>query len=488
MLVAFALALSLLGTAPIARAADALDPAALAARHGFRADDFGFVLFDPASGQVIAEHRADAPFIPASTTKVATALAVLETLGPDFRFATTLHATGTVRDGALDGALHLRGGGDPTLDGKALRALVAALGRAGITRVDGSLLVDDTLYPPAAEIDPRQPEAATYNPAVGALAVNFNRIELRWRREADRSGFVTTITSPSAGGSVPVTGLATDVLDGQVDPRIEFVFAPSPTPRWLLSPRLPARGSVFLPVKTDPGLLAAELLTTLASRAGMTLPGARLGPVPPEAREIARVESEPLVEIVEGMLRYSNNLTAELVGLAASRRLAGAGLALPASAELLARWWQERLPDTSFRGFVAANHSGLSATTRHTPRQLAAILHHGGSSQAAVLAELLAPWAPADDAPAPAVRAKSGTLHYADGLVGFLRAPDGRGRGFVILLTDESRRRQLDAARDLRVAASPPAAVSWTARAKALERELVQRWTADEAVASARVR
>ena len=86
------------------------------------------------------------------------------------------------------------------------------------------------------------------------------------------------------------------------------------------------------------------------------------------------------------------------------------------------------------------------------------------------------------------MRAKSGTMHYADGLVGLLRAPDGQERGFVILLTDARKRRELDAARDLRIETPPPGARDWTARAKALERDLLRDWTTGAAVAAAHAR
>jgi D-alanyl-D-alanine carboxypeptidase/D-alanyl-D-alanine-endopeptidase (penicillin-binding protein 4) len=481
-------ALALLAVAQFARAQEAppLVPAAFAARHGFRAEELGVLLFDPASGRILVEHRADAPFIPASTEKVPTALAALDMLGPAFRFATTLHATGAVQDGVLAGDLVLRGGGDPTLDTNGLRTLVATLAGTGITRVDGAFLVDDSLYPRAAEIDPRQPEAASYNPPVSALSVNYNRIELRWRRDAaDPRHLDATVLSPAAGGELPITAVGTAPLDGPPNPRLEFVFAATPRPRWLLSPLLPRRGRVFLPLRTEPAMVAGELFTTLAARAGVSVPAARSGTVPAGAREIGRVESAPLTAVIEKMLDYSNNLTAELVGLATSRALAGEGLTLAASANRLTRWWRERLPDASFQGFVAANHSGLSATTRNTPRQLAAILRYGLAAPAAVLPALLDAHDPDGPAAEPAVRAKSGTMHYADGLVGLLRTPDGEERGFVILLTDERKRRQLDTGRDLRVAAAPPGARDWTARAKALERALLRYWTTGTTVATA---
>jgi len=476
-------ALVLLAT-PLARA-EPLDAAALAVRHGFPPQQVGFLLFDATSGRVLDQHRADEPFIPASTTKVTTALAALEILGRDFRFVTTLLATGPIEAGVLRGDLYLRGGGDPTLSSDDLRTLARALRDAGVRRVDGSFLFDESLFPRSAEIDLLQPEAATYNPAVGALSVNYNRLELRWKRGG--AGYTAKLLSPADGGAIAVRGVGTGVLGSKLDPRIDFVFAPEPEPRWLLSPRLAPSGSTMLPVKGDPGTLAAELFATIAEQQGTALPLPARGTTPPDARVIARHESEPLTTVAEGLLRYSNNLTAELTGLAASHRLAGEGLALEPSARRLAAWWQDRLPDTSFRGFVASNHSGLSSTTRHSPRQLAAILRYGVSANGAAvsLPALLptrevpeGPGAHGGDGMPTGVRAKSGTLLYADGLVGFLEGRDGRELGFVILLTDPVARARFDATRDVRISASPPEATDWTARAKALERDLLARWRA----------
>ncbi|MBY0279509.1 D-alanyl-D-alanine carboxypeptidase/D-alanyl-D-alanine-endopeptidase [Candidatus Binatia bacterium] len=468
--------------------AEDVDVAAVATRHGFAPDVPGVVLFDAGTGEILAQHGADRPFIPASTTKVTTALAALEILGPEHRFATTLLATGEIANGTLHGDLYLRGGGDPTLSSDGLRDLVAGLRRAGIQRVDGAFFFDESLYPRAAEIDPLQPESAPYNPAVSALSVNYNRLELRWQRDAAGKP-AARLLSPADGGALPVHGIATGALDDDLDPRIELVFASDPSPRWLVSPRLAATGSVFVPVRGDPGPVAAELLTTLAARDGITLPPARRGTAPDGAREVARHESPPLAEVVTGLLRYSNNLTAELTGLAASHRLAGGtALALEPSARRLAAWWQDRLPETSFAGFVAANHSGLSSVTRHTPRQMAAVLRYGAAGAAAGVRlqdvlptrEVGENGRPATDgAPGTTVRAKSGTLLYADGLVGFLTTRRGRELGFVILLTDADARARLDAGRDVRIAATPPEANDWTGRAKALERDLVARWSAD---------
>lgn len=246
--IASALLVATLAAAASAVRADDTDPAAVAARHGFAQDVVGIVLFDASTGKILAQHGADRPFIPASTTKVTTALAALEILGSEHRFATTLLVTGEVADRTLAGDLYLRGGGDPTLSSDDLRELVAALRRAGIERVDGAFFFDESLYPRASEIDLLQPESAQYNPAVAALSVNYNRLELRWQQDG-KGKRTTQLLSPADGGALPVHGIATGLLDAHLDPRIEFVFAADPAPRWLLAPHLAPSGSALLPVR-----------------------------------------------------------------------------------------------------------------------------------------------------------------------------------------------------------------------------------------------
>src|SRR5215831_9355284 len=63
------------------------------------------VFVDADDGTVLASVVADRAVHPASVTKVATTLALLERLGPDHRFTTRIGATGALRDGRLAGDL-----------------------------------------------------------------------------------------------------------------------------------------------------------------------------------------------------------------------------------------------------------------------------------------------------------------------------------------------------------------------------------------------
>ncbi|MBI3301502.1 MAG: D-alanyl-D-alanine carboxypeptidase/D-alanyl-D-alanine-endopeptidase [Deltaproteobacteria bacterium] len=452
----------------------------LPAHYGFADEDVGYLLFDPADGRLLTAHRADEPRIPASTTKVATLIAALQILGEDYRFETSLFTTGEVKANTLYGSLYLRGGGDPTLTTDDLREFVPALRRAGITRITGSFAFDESFLARTREINVEQPVAVSYNPGLSALSVNYNRIQLRWKHKPGGAAFVTAVLSPADGGFVPVEAIDTSLLPRGIDRRIKFLHDGTAMDRWLLSPALPAQGQVELPVKADPGRLAAHLFRTLCRQQGIDLPVPQPATVPAGARILHTHWSEALPEIAAGVLRYSNNLSAELIGQVAARQLSDRPLSLRESATALADWYGRTLPDTDWHGFLSVNHSGLSSATRHSPQQLAAILRHGWTMSigGAHFAQLLPPppWEREDGRGSMAVRVKSGTMSYADGLVGFLTTTRGRQLGFVILITDFPKRAALDATLDVRFADPPPEARAWTERAKALEYALVTSW------------
>lgn len=94
----------------------------------------GLVALDARDGRVLVD-RADRAFVPASTTKVLTALAVLDRLGPESRFTTRV-----LQDGDR---LTLVGGGDPYLTARRSasspveRADLATLARRAARQVRG---------------------------------------------------------------------------------------------------------------------------------------------------------------------------------------------------------------------------------------------------------------------------------------------------------------------------------------------------------------
>ncbi|HVT21970.1 MAG TPA: D-alanyl-D-alanine carboxypeptidase [Mycobacteriales bacterium] len=93
----------------------------------------------------LASHpnRASAP---ASNEKLFTAIALVNQVGPSYRYVTQVSGSAEPVDGTLDGDLVLVGSGDPTLTRHDLARLAHHLRRTGLRRVTGRLVVDDSRY------------------------------------------------------------------------------------------------------------------------------------------------------------------------------------------------------------------------------------------------------------------------------------------------------------------------------------------------------
>ncbi len=435
-------------------------------------DDVGYLVVDLADKRVVAEHNADRSFIPASVAKIATIAAALEILGGDHRFTTTVDAEGSIVDGVLTGSLILRGGGDPSLTGDDLQDLAKQLAASGIKRVDGKFLYDASATIEVPRIDPMQPEAADYNCGVSALSLNFNRVHLDWstqnkERTATASAFSRNLKLPL--DSVDVTFADTDLSGPYVR------TGPASAERWLLSPALRAKGEEWLPV-ANPSRVAAEAFRAIAAEAGVALPEPSPGVTPEGARPVASHDSVPLTDIARRVLRYSNNLSAELIGLAASRVVTGRKLSLADSASALAGWWRKRLPDANWTGLTLANHSGLSTKSRATPRQIVAMLEDAaGLSGGADFHDLLhrIGWKGVKNGSA---HVKTGTMSYVRGLAGYIDTVAGHRLAFAIFFNDDEKRAALDAAFDPHVVAIDAHSRRWRNRAIGLERKLTTDW------------
>src|ERR1051325_5884249 len=105
------------------------------------------------SGKVIFEHNSQKVFSPASNSKLYTVALALDRLGADYRIKTSLYSSARpTASGVLKGDLIVYGRGDPTLNARlhnnnlyaALEPLVAALTNAGVKRIAGDLIGDDS--------------------------------------------------------------------------------------------------------------------------------------------------------------------------------------------------------------------------------------------------------------------------------------------------------------------------------------------------------
>jgi D-alanyl-D-alanine carboxypeptidase/D-alanyl-D-alanine-endopeptidase (penicillin-binding protein 4) len=327
------------------------------------------------------------------------------------------------------------------------------------------------------EITARQPVAVAYNTGISALDVDFNRVEVDWQlRPNGRFDFRALCIAD--GMILPADWITFAPASPEVWADTPFLYAGDSTlDRWQYARTLADHGSTFLPVKAT-AAHTALLFRTLAKAGGVALPLPEPGQVPANAVQIGRIESRPLAEIIIGLLRFSNNPSAELVGLAASRKLTDESLTLGPSAAALTRWLKERAPKAKWEGFHLENHSGLSPDSRVTPRQMALLLTLVAEDNALMQA---IPGLTGDgratlaDNPRGLI-GKSGTMDYGRGLAGYFLAKDGRPLGFAIFVFDRAQRAVLDAQMNPGVPESTPAALAWIRRALQVDQVLLASW------------
>jgi D-alanyl-D-alanine carboxypeptidase/D-alanyl-D-alanine-endopeptidase (penicillin-binding protein 4) len=109
----------------------------------------GAYVVDLGTGRVVYSRNANRTLAPASNEKLLTTASALIRLGAQTTLNTTVRAAPDAvlqPDGTLEGDLILVGAGDPSLNDVAMRDLVAQLRRAGIRRVTGAIVGDESLF------------------------------------------------------------------------------------------------------------------------------------------------------------------------------------------------------------------------------------------------------------------------------------------------------------------------------------------------------
>ncbi len=159
------------------------------ARSEIRRGRVGVKVVSLDTGKTVFEENAEKYFMPASNMKSFTIAAALEKLSPDFRFVTSVYAPAMPdASGTIRGDLSVYGRGDVSFsaafnDGdyyKGLDALAAKIQQAGVKRIEGNLIGDESYFsgdaiPSGWEWDDLQ---WYYGAEVSALLVNDNAVDL----------------------------------------------------------------------------------------------------------------------------------------------------------------------------------------------------------------------------------------------------------------------------------------------------------------------
>lgn len=433
--------------------------------------DVGFVVADAETGAVLESFHPGKAIAPASTAKAITALYALDVLGPAHRFRTQVVATGGVKNGIVQGDLVLVGGCDPTTDTRDLAALAAQMKEAGIIEVRGALKVYEGPVASVRSIDPEQPDHVGYSPAVAGIALNFNRVHFEWRRAGE--GYAISMDA-RAGQYRPEVAISRMQVRRRRGPIYTYDEANGRDNWTVASAALGREGARWLPVRR-PGLYAGEVFATLARSHGIVLAQPQLIEIAPSGQVVAEILSDPLSDLLRAMLKYSNNMMAEMIGMAATHARIGRVSDLRASATEMNAW---AVAELGMKVPAFVDHSGLGGASRITAEDMVTGL--GAVGRASDLRPLMKPVKLLDsqgrvtNAHPVKADAKTGTLNFVSGLAGYITSPGGRDMVFAVFAADEATRATIT--REMRE--RPPGGRSYAARARKLQRQLIMRWGA----------
>ncbi len=435
----------------------------------FNGASWGVKISSLESGQTVFEHHADRLLSPASNSKLYTGALALDLLGADYRIVTPLYAT-VKPDGAgnIDGDLIIVGRGDPSWKSKNRRddfwdifaPFVAALKKAGVRRVAGDIVADATFFRGPASgagwtVDDLNDD---YGAEISALTLEENFADVRVvPGAAVGARCELTLLHPQTG--LVLENRTTTIAKGGVR-RVEarrnvgesttYIFGELP---------LGDKEEILDVTVPRPAQWFAAALKAALIRSGILVDGAPRSVRWPEstavtatAFKLGELESPPMRELVAAFMKPSQNLETDLIfghvgeTLRAADYFKQADTASPAvAASLAAARTSENAGVVVLREFLRKHGlpvddvrfeegSGLSRNNLTTARATLALLQVMAKHRDAKDFFDALPIAGVDGtlrrrlrgtAAEGNLRAKTGTLRWANALSGYVTSAAG---------------------------------------------------------------
>ncbi len=159
------------------------------------------VALDLTTGELLFTQNGSRSLAPASNEKLPVTYAALTRLGPTFRIETDVLAQGEQSGTTWRGSLVLKGNGDPTLSRTDLRALALQVRAAGVRRVTGGVVGDESSYDARRTVAGWKPSFYISESApISALVVDRARVGSYTTRNAALSAAIAFRTALRAVG------------------------------------------------------------------------------------------------------------------------------------------------------------------------------------------------------------------------------------------------------------------------------------------------
>ncbi len=289
------------------------------------------------NGHILASFNEDIPLVPASIIKLATAVAALQILGPQYRFETRFYVDDTT--------LFIKGFGDPFLISEEVEGIVSRLRARGLSRVS-RIVVDQSAFllqtPAQGSSDTDNP----YDARNSGLAVNFNTVNII----VDEDGRVIS-AEPQTPTLPLMKKLAHGLSAGAY--RRNIVVGGDDSLSWMYV------GQLLQAFMQQQGIAERVIIKT--------------GRVADEKNPFFIAYSRPLTEMVGPLMQYSNNFIANQIFLACGARKYGFPATWEKGQKAVADFFKQtyNLETESFRMVEGA---GLSRQNRVTARSMLVVL------------------------------------------------------------------------------------------------------------------
>ena len=337
----------------LAAAAANLPPEVRAIIEGprYRYARWGIMAQDLQTGQTLCAYNAEQLFSPASVTKLFTAAAALDRLGPDYRFRTPLYRRGEIDGkGTLRGDLILVASGDITMGGRTLpdgriaytgidhtngrtgiqasltkpdhragfNQLTTQALRSGIRAIQGEIVIDDRLFKTSSVYSIINPGATLF--LRSPVMINDNLIDV--------------VVNPTRHGALAAVGWRPKSSALQIVSSIRTVAKDQPSQidihpagfgKYAASGQIPEGGAAVVRtvVITDASSYARALLIEALRKQGVKVKASPVTKNPSEHLplngdyrrlvKVGELVSPPLSEYIRMILKVSHNPGAEIL-------------------------------------------------------------------------------------------------------------------------------------------------------------------------------
>lgn len=410
--------------------------------------NIGVVIQSMKSGRVIYRHNDTRAFVPASILKIMTAEAALLYLGTNYRFPTQFYSDSSdIRNGVLYGNIYLVHSGDPTLTFYNLSELMTSLKARGIQRVSGNVYIDTTAYdneqygPGWVWDDTRYCYAAP----ISASIVNRNCLSFSIAPAKSVGHLANVLQSPRYYYS----GIHNSVVTKPSNSRACSLQVGANGDSTISITGCMSKGRYAQGVSTVISNVTEynkSLVRSLFKRSGIAVTGTvSHGAAPPHLKVLASHHSKPLHQIVNEMLKKSDNIIAgslfKKVGEAYTQKQGSWESGSYAVSNILSRY-----ASMSTSQLKALDGSGLSRNNLLTPTQMLQVLnfaYHNEATNYEFISGL--PVAGVDGTlknrlrnVAWKVRAKTGTMKGVNSLAGYAITQDKEALAFVIIVNGKN--------------------------------------------------